>query len=269
MDVGDEGCAHAVERLPPTVNLVSEAHADLTIDDLAREAGMTARNVRAYRERGLLPEPELRGRKGFYGPEHLTRLHLIRELMERGFSLESIRHLIERAPAESLGDALEFTHALITAPADAEQPEVVTAQVFLDRWGDQLTPELAQRAEELGFVRRVGRDEWEVPSPRLARASQALSELGVPLRDALEIGAVLHEHSAAVARAYIDLFKKNVWQPFEEAGEPAEDWARVRESLDRLRPLAGESLLAAFQLMMSQAVERELESMAGADEPTA
>lgn len=226
---------------------------------------MTARNIRAYRERGLLPEPELRGRKGFYGPDHLTRLRLIRELKDRGFSLESIRHLIERAPEESLGDALEFTHSLIVAPAEAEEPKVVSAQVFLERWGDQLTPDLAKRAEELGFVRRVGEDEWEIPSPRLERASQALSELGVPLQDALEIAAVLREHAAAVARAYVELFVRNVWQPFEEAGEPASDWARVRESLDRLRPLAGESLLATFQLMMSEAVEHELASMAERD----
>jgi DNA-binding transcriptional MerR regulator len=247
------------------VNRVSEVQADLTIDDLAREAGMTARNVRAYRERGLLPEPELRGRKGFYGAEHLARLRMIRDLMERGFSLESIRHLIERAPEESLGDALAFTHSLIASPGEAEEPKVVSARVFLDRWGDQLTPELAKRAEELGFVKRVGDDEWAIPSPRLERASQALAELGIPLADALEIGAVLRDHSGAVARAYVELFKKHVWEPFEEAGEPKEEWASVRESLDRLRPLAGESLLAVFRLMMSDAIEHELESVADGD----
>jgi hypothetical protein len=36
----------------------------------------------------------------------------------------------------------------------------------------------------------------------------------------------------------------------------------VRESLDRLRPLAGESLLAVFQLMMREAIEQELTAMA-------
>ena len=246
----------------PTVNRVSEVQADLTIDDLAREAGMTARNVRAYRERGLLPEPELRGRKGFYGPEHLARLRLVRELMERGFSLESIRQLIDRAPEESLGDALAFTHSLLASPGEAEEPQVVSARVFLERWGDQLTPELALRAQELGFVRQVGDDEWEIPSPRLERASQALAELGIPLADALEIGAVLRDHSAAIARAYVELFKTHVWDPFERAGEPKDEWTRVRESLDRLSPLGAESLVAVFRLMMSEAIERELESVA-------
>jgi DNA-binding transcriptional MerR regulator len=247
------------------VERVSEAHSDLTIDDLAREAGMTARNVRAYRQRGLIPEPELRGRKGFYGPEHLTRLRLIRDLKERGFSLESIRHLIERAPDESLGDALEFTQALIAPPAEAEEPQIVSAQVFVDRWGDQLTPELTSRAEELGFVRHLGDGRWEIRSPRLARASQELSELGVPLADAIEIGAALQTHAGAIARAYVGLFVKDVWKPFHKAGEPADEWPRVRESLDRLRPLAGESLLAVFQLMMTDTVEQELESIVADD----
>ncbi len=236
---------------------MSEAAYDArTLDELARQAGMTARNVRAYRERGLIPKPELRGRKGFYGPEHLARLRLIRDLRERGFSLESIRHLIERDPDDSLEDAIEFTRSLL-AGGD-EQPRVVSSQVFLERWGDQLTPELARRAEKLGFVRRVGVDAWEVRSPRLERASIALSELGIPLEDAIEIGAVLRRNSAAVARAYVELFNKHVWEPFEEAGEPKKEWTRVRQALDRLRPLAGESLLAVFELAMTDAIEQEL-----------
>jgi hypothetical protein len=145
-------------------------------------------------------------------------------------------------------------------PAETEEPTVVSSQHFIDRWGEQLTPELVKRAQELDFIRQVGDDAWEIRSPRLERASQALSELGIPLEEAIEIGAVLQKHSGAVARAYVELFVKNVWQPFEDAGEPPADWARVRESLDLLRPLAGESLLAVFQLMMSDVIERQLES---------
>jgi DNA-binding transcriptional MerR regulator len=240
---------------------VAEHATELTIDELAREAGMTVRNVRAYRQRGLISEPQLRGRKGFYGPEHLARLRLIRDLKDRGFSLESIAHLIERAPADALGDVLEFTHSLI-APATDEEPHVVSSAVFAQRWGDQLTPALARRAERIGLVRRIGDDEWEILSPRLERAAQALSELGIPLEDALSIATLLKRHAGAVANAYVELFVKRIWEPFDDAGEPKQDWPRVRESLDRLRPLAGESLLAVFQLMMREAVEKELTAMA-------
>ena len=51
--------------------------APFTIDELAREAGMTVRNVRSHHARGLLPPPEVRGRTGFYGTEHVERLRLI------------------------------------------------------------------------------------------------------------------------------------------------------------------------------------------------
>jgi DNA-binding transcriptional MerR regulator len=232
---------------------------ELTIDELARQAGLTVRNVRAYRSRGLLPGPRLRGRKGFYGPEHLARLELIADLRARGFNLEAIGQIVERASNESLAEALDFARAVLS-PEGGEEPRVVSSQVFLDRWGEQLTPEVIRRSERLGLVRRVGDDQWEIPSPRLERAGIALSELGVPLEDALEITAVLKRQSRAIARAYVELFTEQVWRPFEEAGEPKEDWQRVREALDRLRPLAGEALLAVFQVEMRAAVEQALEA---------
>src|SRR3954447_12019478 len=230
----------------------SAAPVALTIDELAREVGMTVRNVRAYRSRGLLPEPELRGRKGYYGGDHVARLELIRDLKDRGFNLEAIGQIIERAPGDLLRQGLDFTRAVV-APRGAETPRVVSGRVFAERWGEQLTPEVVRRATRLGFVRQVGEDRWEVRSPRLERAAIALSELGIPLEDALEIGMLLRRHSRAVARAYVDLFTERVWRPFPEAGEPREDWRRAQEALDRLRPLAGESLLAVFQMAMTEA----------------
>jgi DNA-binding transcriptional MerR regulator len=238
--------------------VATEALPALTIDELAREAGMTVRNVRAYRSRGLIPPPELRGRKGYYGPDHLARLELVRGLKEKGFNLEAIGQLVERAPGDALSEVLDFTRALVE-PLAPEEPEVVPGRVFRKRWGAQLTPELAQRAIELGFVRRVGDDAWEIRSPRLDRASKALSEQGVPLEAALEVAATLKRNAGAVARAYVELFLEHVWEPFERAGEPKEDWPKVSEALDSLQPLAGESLLAVFHVVMADAVEQALE----------
>ena len=55
------------------------------------------------------------------------------------------------------------------------------------------------------------------------------------------------------------LFLEHVWAPFEEAGEPEERWGEMRETLDRLRPLATESLVSIFQIVMTREVERTLE----------
>ena len=238
--------------------LVAEDTNALTIDELAQRVGMTARNVRAYQSRGLIPPPALRGRTGYYGEDHVARLELIRDLQAEGFNLESIRRILERAPAGSVGEVLDFTRAA-AAPFGDEQPEVVDGAILAEQWGDELTPELIRRIERHGFVRRLGDNLWEVRSPRLHRAAQELSELGVPFAAAVDVMATLKRHSEAIAKKYVELFLDHLWRPFEQAGEPPEEFPRVREALDRLRPLAGESLLAVFQVVMTDAVEVAIE----------
>jgi DNA-binding transcriptional MerR regulator len=240
---------------------VSDA-TELTIDELASRTGMTVRNVRAYQSRGLIPPPQLRGRTGYYGDEHVVRLELIRDLQAEGFNLEAIKRILDRSPDGSIGDVLDFTRA-VAAPFGDERSQVVDAGVFVDRWGDELTPEVVSQAERLGLVRELGEGRYELLSPRLQEAASELAELGVPLDAALEVTAVMRKHSEAVARAYVRLFLDHVWRPFEQAGEPVEDWPRVREALARLRPLAGEGLLAMFGLVMTEAVERALERELG------
>ena len=68
---------------------------EMIIDELARRAGTTTRNVRLYQSRGLLPSPQRRGRVAYYNDGHLARLQLIARLQEHGFSLASIDHLLQ------------------------------------------------------------------------------------------------------------------------------------------------------------------------------
>jgi DNA-binding transcriptional MerR regulator len=231
---------------------------DLTIDELAQRSGMTVRNVRAHQSRGLLPPPEIRGRTGYYGSEHIARLELIKDLQAEGFNLESIRRILERTPGASAAGILEFTRA-VAAPFTEEQPEVIDGSELVERWGDQLTPEFVERAEKLGLVRPLGDGRYEVTSPRLQRASEEIARLGVPLETALDVIAVVKRHAVAVSRQYVRLFLEHVWEPFEQAGEPEERWGEMRETLDRLRPLATESLVSIFQIVMTSEVERTLE----------
>ena len=65
----------------------TEGSTQLTIDQLAQRTRLTVRNIRAYQSRGLVPPPELRGRTGYYGEEHIARIKLIRELQSEGFNL--------------------------------------------------------------------------------------------------------------------------------------------------------------------------------------
>jgi LuxR family maltose regulon positive regulatory protein len=63
----------------------------MTIEELARRAGVSTRNVRAYRTAGLLPPPRLVGRSGRYDEAHLRRLAVVARLQRRGWSLAAIR----------------------------------------------------------------------------------------------------------------------------------------------------------------------------------
>jgi DNA-binding transcriptional MerR regulator len=215
---------------------------------------MTVRNVRAHQSRGLLPPPEVRGRTGYYGPEHIARLELIRELQADGFNLELIRRLLDSAGSSTA--ALRFTRALRT-PFGEREPEVITAEELARRWGSN-DPALLARAQELGIMRPLGDGRYEEVSPTLARASAELAEIGISAGQALEVAGSLREHADRIADAYVKLFYDAVWAPFEAEGRPAERWPEVLEALERLRPLAAESLHAMFGLAMDAATERTL-----------
>jgi DNA-binding transcriptional MerR regulator len=231
---------------------VTEDKQGLTIDELARRTGMTVRNIRAHQSRGLLPAPSLRGRTGYYGPEHVARIELVRELQQEGFNLESIKRLIESANG-STQEVLSFTRAL-RQPFGEEQPRVVGPEELQRPWGPQ--PALLDRAISLDIVRPLGGGRFELRSPRLLRAGGELAALGIPGDVALDVFVEMRRHADGVADAYVNLFLERVWKPFEQEGHPPERWPEVQDALERLRPVATESLLAVFQLSMSEAIER-------------
>ena len=105
-------------------------------------------------------------------------------------------------------------------------------------------------------MRPLGDGRYEEVSPTLARVSGELASIGVSARQALEVAAALRKHADSVARAYMRLFVEAVWKPFEAEGRPEERWPEVSEALERLRPLAAESLVAMFALAMDDATER-------------
>src|SRR5438309_1360258 len=105
------------------IDAILSAVEQLTIDELARRAGVTTRNVRAYQERGLLPPPQKVGRTGMYGEVHLARLMIVGNLLERGYSLASIGELLGAWDSGgNLGELLGFEHALARPWID-EPPE--------------------------------------------------------------------------------------------------------------------------------------------------
>ena len=231
----------------------------MTIRELAERTGMTVRNIRAHQTRGLLPPPVVRGRTGYYNEEHVARIALTREMQADGLNLEAIRRVLESGDGAAT-EIFDFTRAL-RAPFEDEAPEIVEAEELAGALGErgQPDPDLMRRAEKLGILRALPDGRIEVISPRLQRAAVALAELGVGPEGALATAEKLRRHADGVARTFVDLFVKEVWQPFDRAGRPEADWPKVREALDRMRPLASDALLAVFQIAMGEAVEKASE----------
>lgn len=227
--------------------------AEYTIDHLAQASGVTVRNIRAHQSRGLLPAPDVRGRTGFYSDEHLNRLRLISEMQADGFNLNSIKRILDNLPAGSAGHVLGFEQAVREPWAD-EQPEVVAGETLAELGGPTPNEALLKKAIKLGLLVPLGEDRFEVPSPTLLHAGPELARLGVPLETRLAVLERIQKHTEGVADTFIDLFVEHIWKPFHEAGRPDEEWPRVHDALQRLRPMATEVLLAAFGQSMSHGV---------------
>lgn len=234
--------------------MTSADDTELTIDELGRRIGMTVRNIRAHQSRGLLPPPEVRGRTGYYGPDHVARLELIQELQAEGMPLELIKRLLDRSGGSSR-ELLSFKQAL-DRPWAGEETRTVGVAELIEQWGTA-DPALLLRALELGVVRRLDDGLFELRSPRLAAAGRELRQLGIGLERSLEFLASVRAQADRLAATYVELFVETVWMPFEQAGRPRERWPDVRDALERLHPLAADSLLVIFGMAMRDAVEGE------------
>lgn len=233
--------------------------AELTIDELARESGMTARNIRAHQSRGLLPPPTVRSRTGFYGSEHLSRIRLIQEMQGQGFNLKAIERLLELGAGGGSEQALEFERALLT-PFGTEKPETVTTDELNQVFGAPMDGRLIAKAERIGLIVPISEGLWEVPSPTMLRAGRELVELGIPLNHAIAVGESISKHTTAIAREFVRLFVKDVLDPMRAGGTGTDaDLAAAGAAVERMRPLASEAVMASFGQVMTKAVERQME----------
>ena len=225
---------------------------DLTIEQLSAESGMTVRNIRSHRARGLLPAPEVRDRVGYYGADHVARLRMIQELQSEGFNLKGIERLLEQSPGPA-EQFLSFKRAL-GASFETEEPQSFTREELIERFGTDSEDALKQAIEAGGLV-PLGDDRYEARVPSLLDAAEGVLAQGVPLNHALVVLSKVQDRCKSVAREFVRLFLEDVWKPFEEAGYPEEQWPEIRAALDQLRPLSTQALMGIYQMTMSDEVD--------------
>ncbi len=216
----------------------NEPQREYTVEELAISANTTVRNIRAYQDRGVLPPPALRGRKGIYNNQHLSRLRLIANLLDRGFTISSIRELLTALEqGVGLKELLGMESAL-ASPWTNEEPTTVSMAELVKMFGTKLTPSAIKTANELGLISIAG-TKMRVSSMNTLKVAEELCSTGIPLENLLEILRMMRGNVQRVANEFVKLVAEHVLEPYgEQELPPREEFPAIAELVWRLRPLA-------------------------------
>jgi DNA-binding transcriptional MerR regulator len=236
------------------------------IDDLARAAGTTTRNVRGYQDRGLLPRPLRRGRIAIYTDEHLARLKVINDLLGRGFT---IRHIGDFLSGMQRGDDLAEVLGLrevVTERWSRITPTTVTADE-LEQILRTADPKQWQRLSDFRLIRAESADvndegadtggnppnTYAILDPETVTAYGELVAQGMSLDDILDVHAALDEAMDSVANTLISAGRRRVTEGHDDGWIPTDD----DESERTTRLLMG--LRRAGQVSAHNALDRALD----------
>lgn len=231
---------------------------EYTVDELARVAGTTVRNIRAYQDKGVLPPPELRGRKGIYRNTHLARLKVVSGLLDRGYTLTSIKDLLD-ALEQGVGlPELVGIESAISSPWSQEEPQTVSMVKLADMFGDALTPTAMQMAVELDLMKPDGPN-IRVTSMKTLEAGAQLTATGIPLEDLLDILRMMRGNVERVANELVKLVGDHVLGKYGSQDIPPRDeLPKIADLVWRLRPLSEKAVSAEFARAMEKAANKIL-----------
>lgn len=232
------------------------------IDDLARAAGMSVRNVRVYQERGLLPAPRREGRAAWYTDGHLARLELIARMLERGYTFATIDELLTAAQ-----EGMRVTDLLGTPgpprPSGAWGKLRSAAKVSMAElrrlFGEDPSTDSIRRTARLGALADAvaGDDGFTVAHPELLHAAAELTEAGVPLEDLLNLAEQVQSDMHDIARRFVGIVADHYLGA--PGGErpltlDADEVAQVADLINRLRPRANQVL----QVLLAESMDVEI-----------
>ncbi|MEO6885755.1 MAG: MerR family transcriptional regulator [Jatrophihabitantaceae bacterium] len=225
------------------------------IDELARLAGMTTRNVRSYQERGLLHPPRRVGRLALYDESHQVRLRLIGSMLDRGYTTAHITEMLSAwEHGKDLADVLGLEKALITPWAE-DRPVTMTLDEVRELAGSE---EDLRALIDAGLVRRTG-SSMIVERPKLL---QAFSEMrGYRMHTGTVIGLYeeLQPAIEQISQTLVRAGAQHIVDHFQPAPEPSSaDLTELIPMLIRFRALALTCVNASISATLEGAVEEVL-----------
>jgi DNA-binding transcriptional MerR regulator len=222
--------------------------AEYRLDELSALSGVSVRNIRAYRERGLLDAPRREGRRAFYNDRHLAQLRAVNELLRKGYTSAHIAEFLDGTrQGRDLADVLGLQQAIFAPPPRA------AAAVDVNPDGDE-----ARRLLQYGLAEVID-GELVLVNPNIAeivgRVSEQLPYVQAMLRVSDGIANLLDELASAV----VDALEQSLLAGFgpNYASEPAAS-AELRRTVADYRAIA--HYVVADQLedaLQRRLVERE------------
>lgn len=226
------------------------------IDELARVAGTTVRNVRAYQDKGLLPPPRREGRVGWYGDAHLARLRVLIDLLGRGYSQANIAEMLAASDKrQAVGELILAAHAepILSGPWTDEEEVSLPIADLLERFGAP-TAATIQRAIALGIFGAGSGDRVRVRSQRLLAAGTALVRVGVPLDALLDALERVRAGLDALALLMVDLVADPIVKGLGLGDGSPPTGEHLRAAAEQIRLLRHEAEVVV-QLELTRALE--------------
>ncbi|MFI5427685.1 MerR family transcriptional regulator [Aeromicrobium sp. UC242_57] len=174
---------------------------EFTVDELASRAQMTVRNVRAYASRGLIDAPRLAGRTGYYNREHLQRLQLIRQLLERGFTLAAVEKAIHNTPHHAAGHTLDLM-TILDQP-EAGEAEIMSREDLAALAGVERDDALIEAMVGLGLVEKLDDARVRLVEPAVVRAGASAVTLGLAPETVINVFPILQSHLRTIADTFV------------------------------------------------------------------
>lgn len=218
---------------------------------------MTVRNVRAYAGRGLIDAPRLEGRTGYYTIDHLQRLQLIRELIDRGYTLTAVERAVSTGTGMSAGHTLDLLH-LFDEPHQQSVPEVMSRDALAALAGVPRDDALIVALGEFNLVEWLDDENVRLLQPTVVRAGAAAVALGLHPQTVISLFPLLSDNLRQIADAFVSGVTTEIFQPFLDAGMPEGEWPRILQSIESLLPVASQVTLAIFRNQLSEAIDTEV-----------
>lgn len=194
--------------------------AEYRLDELAQISGVSARNIRAYRERGLLDPPRRVGRSAFYDDYHLSQLRTINQLHRRGFSSAHIAEFFASLrQGADLADILGIQRAVLGPRSEAVEENTN------DEDGAGRGPGLAAGSDEARRLIEYGLAELvdgavTLTDPTARRVVAGAREPLAYVRVLLHIAETTRDAIDTLAGGYVSMLDECVAARFDDARGP-------------------------------------------------